>query len=243
MDKLTQKEFLNLKKLLLKKYRLEQRCFLIEGKHLIEEAQDSKLLKYIVTSDKDYKNSKIKVKYCSKEDIKKLTTTKTPQDFIGVCNFFIDRDIKDRVVLLNNINDPGNLGTIIRTARSFGFSDVIVEGVDIYNPKVLRATQGSIFKINVKNIKSSISFLSQNKNKYSIIGTVLDEEAIKYEQIEGKIKKEIILVLGNEAKGIDKQIYKYLDHKVYIPIKFESLNVAIAGGILMEKISVKNTNK
>lgn len=239
MDKLSKKDLNNFKKLLLKKYRYEKKCFLVEGKHLVEEAWKTNFLKFIITSNKNYRNDNISVKYCSYEEIIKLSTTKKPQDIIGICNFFNQKPLGNKIILLNNINDPGNLGTIIRTARAFGFSDVIVEGVDIYNPKVLRSSQGSIFGVNIYNIKSSINFLEQNKNEYSIIGTLLDKKATSFEKIESQLKTKVILVLGNESSGINKKIHKYLEYKVYIPIEFESLNIAIAGAIIMEKIHKK----
>ena len=138
-------------------------------------------------------------------------------------------------MILNKINDPGNLGTIIRTANSFNIKNIIVEGVDIYNPKVIRATQGAIFNMNIFNVNDlKKEILELKKQNYKIVGSLLDKNSIDYRNL--KLDKEkFALVLGNEANGIEKNIIELLDYKVYIPIEFDSLNVAIAAAILMAK--------
>ncbi len=239
-NQLSKNEFLKFKKLQNKKYRNEFSEFIIEGKHLIDEALKNKnLIKLIITSNLDYKNSKVEVKYCSYNQICKLSTTTTPQDIIAICNFLnFDFNIdSDLILALDEINDPGNLGTLIRTAYSFGIKNVIVKGVDIYNPKVLRSSQGSIFKMNLLNTNNLKYELLNLKSKgYLLVGSLLDKSAISYEKLNLDNKKAV-LILGNEANGISVDIKKILDEKIYIPIDFESLNVAIAGGILMAKYS------
>lgn len=236
---LTKKEFLDYKKLLQKKYRQERKMFIIEGKHLIEEAIKHKnIIKTIITSDKTFNVSNVDIKYCTYEQICLLSTTKTPQEYIAICNFFEFKNIISNVVLvLNKINDPGNLGTIIRTAFSFGVTEIIVEGVDIYNSKVLRSTQGSIFNVNIRNVKNLIDELNKLKNQnYKIVGSLL-EGARDYNNFKVDNKDKIAIVLGNEANGIQKEVIDLLDYKIYIPIKFESLNVAVACGILLSKLT------
>lgn len=233
-NQLSRNEFKQYKKLLIKKYRTQMNKFIIEGHHLVEEALNAKLLDLIITSDPNIKTNFPNIKFCSYDDIVQLSTTKTPQNVIGICKLIKPSKIKDKVIVLNKINDPGNLGTLIRTAYAFGFSDVIVEGVDIYNPKVIRATQGAIFKINVFNTKNLETFLLENKEKgYQLIGSILDKTSIDYNFFVPKPK--FMLILGNEAQGIETKIKNIIDDFVYIPIKFESLNVACAGAILMSK--------
>lgn len=236
-NSLSKNDILKYKKLLNKKYRYLNQEFLIEGKNLIEEAsKHSNLLKLIITSDQNFKIKNFKVIYTTYENICKLSTTKTPQEYIGVCNFIKNKEINNAnvVLALDNINDPGNLGTIIRTAHSFGLENIIVSGVDIYNPKVLRSTQGSLFNINIintKNIKDSI--LDLKNRGYKIVGSLL-KGAKNYHEVNLDNLK-FVLILGNESHGISDEIIEILDYKVYIPIKFESLNVAIAGAILLSK--------
>ena len=241
MDKLTHVEFSNYKKLMMKKYRRIERCFIIEGLHLIEEAIKKSIVKVIITSDREFIcNDFKKIKYTSYQNICTLSSTKTPQPYIAICKFLDEQkfDANKNILILNKINDPGNLGTLIRTAKAFEFENIIVEGVDIYNPKVLRSSQGAIFDINIfntNNLEKSLIELKQ-KHNFQIIGSFLDEKAQNYHSIKYD-SKSIALVLGNEAKGIDKTIEKIVDLKTYIPINFESLNVAVAGGILMARLS------
>lgn len=218
-----------------KKFRNQEKKFLIEGYHLVNEAYKAKILKEIlITEDKDcYKDvSKIKV---NEAIIKKLSTTVNPQNILGVCEITLGKEISGtKFLLLDNINDPGNLGTLIRS--SLGFSiDTIVLGmdcVDVFNEKVIRASQGSIFKINIliDDLKNVISKLKEKNIK--VYGTSL--EASQFLQ---KIDKspEYAIILGNEANGVKKELLKMTDQNIKIEInnELESLNVAVAGSILM----------
>lgn len=233
---LSNSSFKKYKKLLQKKYREEMRMFIIEGKHLVQEAIESNNLKIIITSNKNLEINFQNIFYLPYEQIIKLSATKTTQEIIGICNYKIINKIGDRVVCLNKINDPGNLGTIIRSSLAFNFSDVIVEGVDIYNPKTIRASQGAIFKINVfndNNLERTLDDLK--KNNYQLISSTLDKGAKNY--LEFRPKEKFVLIFGNEANGIDNNIKRKSDHLIYIPIKFESLNVACAASIIMSKFT------
>ena len=234
---LSKNQILHIKKLMQKKYRYQYQEFIIEGLHLIEEAlKHPKIIKYIVTSDVNFQHKSVPVLITSYENICKLSTTKSPQPYIGICNFIQNNHLyeKDFILLLDNINDPGNLGTIIRTAHAFGVNDIILKGVDIYNPKIVRSTQGAIFNINIVNNVNLIETVTKLKNDgFKIIGSLL-KDSIDYNKVEIKDKK-LVLILGNESHGINQDLINLLDYKVYIPIKFESLNVAIACGILLSK--------
>ena len=234
---LSKNQILHIKKLMQKKYRYQYQEFIIEGLHLIEEAlKHPKIIKYIVTSDVNFQHKSVPVLITSYENICKLSTTKSPQPYIGICNFIQNNHLyeKDFILLLDNINDPGNLGTIIRTAHAFGVKDIILKGVDIYNPKIVRSTQGAIFNINIVNNVNLMETVTKLKNDgFKIIGSLL-KDSIDYNKVEIKDKK-LVLILGNESHGINQDLINLLDYKVYIPIKFESLNVAIACGILLSK--------
>lgn len=236
MNNLSNIKLTKYKKLLNKKYRQQYKLFIIEGLHLIEEALKIKdLVLEIITSDLKYKNKFSNVLYTSYKNIKLLSTTEKPQEYVAICNMLKENKIStNKILVMNKINDPGNLGTIIRSAYSFGIKDIIVEGVDIYNSKVLRSSQGSIFNVNIYNDKDLINTLKNlKKDNYKLIGSLL-ENASDYNQVKINDKK-IVIIVGNEAKGIEEDIIKLLDYKVYIPIKFESLNVAVATGILLSK--------
>ena len=218
-----------------KKTRIEEKKYLIEGYHLVEEAYNAKVLEEILYIE-DFNNfnniSKIKV---TESIIKKLSSTVNPQGIIGVCKINNDNIIKgNKILLLDNINDPGNLGTLIRSSLGFEIDTIVMshDCVDLYNEKVIRATQGAIFKINIviEDLNESIKFLKTRDVK--IIGTALD--SAKYLQEIKGINKYAIL-LGNEARGVKRELLDQTDINVKIEMnnQLESLNVAVAGSILM----------
>lgn len=240
MSILSKNGLIKYKKLLQKKFRNKYKMFIVEGMHLVLEAlRTNNVLSIITTKSSKAINFNFKsIEYCSYEQLKQLSTTKTPQDVVAICSFLtskiLDKKIDNKLLLLNNINDPGNLGALIRTACAFNFNNIIVQGVDIYNSKVLRSSQGAIFYTNIFNITNIKKQIINLKNKnYQIIGAVVDKDATHYKKIV--LKENFVLILGNEAKGIDVDLMSLLDDKIYIPINFESLNVAITGGILMSE--------
>ena len=233
-NQLSKTEFQSYKKLLQKKYRQIDQRFIIEGLHLVNEALKSNLVETILTTESNHHFNFQNIKKVKMNEIASLSSTKTPQNTVAICKFWKPKPIGDQILILNKINDPGNLGTLIRTAYAFGFNDLVVEGVDIYNPKVLRASQGAIFWANVFNVKNLTQYLIDlRQQNYQIIGSLLDADATNYQDLNPN--KKIALILGNEAQGIENELLKFLDSKVYIPIQFESLNVAAAGAILMAK--------
>ncbi len=229
-DYLTKNELNEFKKLLNKKYRTEKQVYIIEGHHLVEEALKMKIVNTIISTEKflDFDETLI----CRESEIKKLSTTITPQKIIAICRMTKVKEFGSNILFLNKINDPGNLGTLIRTAKSFGYNDIVVEGVDLYNSKVLRSSQGAIFSVNCININDSVSWLKEYKEKgYHIYGALLDKNSKKFDEVE--IKDKNIIILGNEATGIEYAIERLVDESIYIPINYESLNVAVAGGIIL----------
>lgn len=223
---LTNEKIKETAKLLEKKYRDKTSTFLVEGFHLVEEAKSAGLLIEVFTSDE-----KVEGTLVSKDIIKKLSSTETPQPIIGVVKKPSPKTLGDRVLVLDNVQDPGNVGTLIRTAIAFGFDSIIVKGVDVFSPKVIRASQGGIFKLNVVQVNDIKEIIQTDS--YEIFGAVLDKEAKLYNEVT--LPKKLMLVLGNEGQGISQEVINILDQKIYIPISFESLNVAIAGGILMNE--------
>ena len=149
------KEVLSLKD---KQERTKKNLFIVEGYHLVEEALKHNLLKVVLCTDENYLNNLGNIEKYKVSDavIKKIASTKNPQNIIGIVESVTANDLSTiikkeylRVVILDNVNDPGNLGTIIRTSAALGIDAVItsLETVDFYNDKVLRATQGAIFKV------------------------------------------------------------------------------------------------
>lgn len=229
------KELIKLKQ---KKYRDKEKKFIVEGYNIIEEAKD--YITLIITSSKEDENILPNVEHIlvSKEIIGKLSETVTPQGIIGICNYVTSREnFEGNVLVLDGLQDPGNIGTLIRTAICFDFNTIYITdySCDIYNEKVLRATQGGIFKVNIirKNINDIIDDLK--KKGYYIVGTSL-KNGIPLNDINFKNLNAIIL--GNEGNGVSKETIERSNINAYIPINtsMESLNVAIAGGIIMNKV-------
>lgn len=229
------KELIKLKQ---KKYRDKEKKFIVEGYNIIEEAKD--YITLIITSSKEDENILPNVEHIlvPKEIIGKLSETVTPQGIIGICNYVTSREnFEGNVLVLDGLQDPGNVGTLIRTAICFDFNTIYItdNSCDIYNEKVLRATQGGIFKVNIirKNINDIIDDLK--KKGYYIVGTSL-KNGIPLNDINFKNLNAIIL--GNEGNGVSKETIERSNINAYIPINtsMESLNVAIAGGIIMNKV-------
>ena len=221
----------DLMKLSMTKYSKEQRLFKIEGFHSLEMAKQSGTLLSVFTTE-ELPDLHVPQYLVSKDVMEYISSVKSPQGVVCVCAYPDEMPIKsDKVLLLDNIQDPGNLGTILRTALAFGYTDVILRGgCSQYNEKVLQATQGAIFNLNI------IPFEDEDQLEgYEIIATEI-KGSVDLSTV-GKIKRHI-LVLGNEAHGVSKEFLEIADKRVRIDINdIESLNVAIAGAIAMYQLS------
>lgn len=234
----TNKKIKKLSKLLLKKEREKEKLFLVEGKHLVEEANKiGVLIEIIKTEDYDFK-SVVPTTLVTYDVIKKLTNSVTPQKIIGVVKYLEGQEIGDKILILDNIQDPGNLGTIIRSSVAFNVNTIVLSNdtVDIYNDKVLRSSEGMIFHINI--IKRDLkSFLEELHTKnYKIYGTrVNGGQKIK----DLKIKEnKLAIIMGNEAKGVNQKLLEKCDDFLYIPMNkdCESLNVGVATSIILYEL-------
>ncbi|WP_042146271.1 RNA methyltransferase [Paucisalibacillus sp. EB02] len=232
----------NWRKLHNRKDREKSGTFLIEGFHLIEEAIRShwEIQEVILQAGVELPDwvGEINVVEVDEKVFHHISQTKTPQGIAAVVDFKKVKKVSGEfVLLLDRIQDPGNLGTIIRTADAAGFDAVILgEGtVDLYNDKTIRATQGSVFHIPVvqENLFEQIHNLK--KEGFRIWASALTNSK-DFHTI--KTNSRVALVLGNEGAGIQPQILEVADEIVKIPIygKAESLNVSIAAGILMYHI-------
>ena len=224
-----------LKKLKEKKYRDQLGKFIVEGDHLIKEADKLGLLEcaYILEG-KDVDISAPK-NYVTKEVLKYITDLDTPT-MIGVAKKITKDSIGNRIVILDNIQDPGNLGTIIRSAVAFNADTIVLSNdtVDLYNDKVLRATQGMIFKINIVR-KDIIPFIQSIKDDYYIYGTKVNG-GNSLKKIEKKNKFAIIM--GNEGNGMSNTLDELCDSFIYIDMnkECESLNVGVATSIILYEL-------
>lgn len=232
-----------LTKLNSKKYRDLTNTFLIETEHLVNEAIKNNLVKLvIILKDYDFKTN-IKKIIVTKEIMKKLSDSVSCPKVMAVAIKKNDNKIGNKVLILDKLQDPGNLGTIIRSAVAFNFDTIILseDTVDLYNPKVIRATQGMLFNINIMRncIKDEIRKLKENN--YLILGTKVTDgvDVKKYE-----INKKFALIIGNEGQGISEDILKLCEDYLYINMnrKCESLNAGVAASILMYELGGKEWN-
>ena len=228
-----------------KKFRREHGFFLVEGyKSVIEFISSGYQVDSIyhtpaIAPKMLNLSRKINFQEISIKDIEKISTLKTPQDVIGLIKIPISatlnyNSLKQKFSLvLDSIQDPGNMGTIIRTADWFGITDIICseDTVDVYNPKVVQATMGSLARVNVHyaNLEEVLP-----QTGLPIFGAMLDGENI----YNSNFGTEGLLIMGNEGNGISPAIERLITTKITIPRagKAESLNVAIATAILCSEI-------
>ncbi|MEI3612667.1 TrmH family RNA methyltransferase [Pseudogracilibacillus sp. SO30301A] len=232
----------NWRKLHKRKNRMKMKQFLIEGFHLIEEAFHSgwEVETVIVQEGVNPPDwmAEDSIKLVDKHVFKEITQTETPQGIAAIVNMQdLPVETDTYILLVDAIQDPGNLGTMIRTADAAGFSQIVLgKGtVDVYNDKVIRASQGSIFHISIEqaSLHETITYLKQEN--YTIWASAL-RNAINFNDVESEGKAA--LIVGNEGAGISDEVLKLADKVVKVPIygKAESLNVSIAAGILMYKM-------
>lgn len=234
---LDNKKIKNYAKLLQKKYRDLSDVYLVEGEHLVEEAlKENMLVEVIVTPDYE-KTYDVLTTVVTYEVLKKLVTSKSPQKVVGIVRKKKEEKISGKVLLLDDISDPGNLGTIIRSSVAFGVDTIVLsEGsVDLYNEKVLRATEGMIYKVNIVRRELSSVIDELKSEGYLVIGTkVTDGDNVK----EIDKNNKIALVMGNEGQGVSKKILDKCDKYIYINMNSncESLNVGVATSIILYEL-------
>ena len=232
------KIYLKLKK---KKYRDLEKLFLVEGEHLIKEAEKSNsLVKVILTEDKELETNK-EILYVTHEIMKKLSNLDTPPEMIGVCKINDNNKVGGNIILaLDDIQDPGNLGTIIRSAVAFNIKTILLSEntVDLYNPKVLRSTQGLLFYTNVIRCDLEKELKKLKEEQYSIYVTNVEEGK---EINKMNVAEKLVLVMGNEGNGVSSNIKSLKDENIYIKTNnlVESLNVGVATSILLYELDSK----
>ena len=223
-------------KLLQKKYRDEENFYIVSTDHLVKEALKHNIVVDIFLLD-GCKNDYGKVTYVTESVMRKLTSLKTLPNVVAVVKKTPEKEIKGNVIMLDGLQDPGNVGTIIRSVVAFNFDTIIVgkNTVDIYNEKVLRASEGMIYNVNI--IKSDLidSIMDLKLKGYKILGTKVDNG----KRIEDINHENIAFIVGNEGNGISEDVLNLCDDYIYIPMNklCESLNVGIASSIIMYEIS------
>lgn len=229
------------RKLQKKKYREEYGEFIVEGMHLVLEAFKTGLIIELILEEDEALPLDCPYVYVTKEIMEKISTMITAPTVMALCKRRESYDITgDKILLLDELQDPGNLGTIIRSAKAFGVDTIILSenSVELYNPKVLRATQGMIFHINIINtdIKTAIKIIKNME--IPVYGTSVDYGS-DVRELKQKDKKRYALVMGNEGNGVRMEVSNLCDKNLYIKMKeeVESLNVAVATSILLYELN------
>ncbi|MDD4212213.1 MAG: RNA methyltransferase [Bacilli bacterium] len=215
--------------------RNECKQFLVEGNHLVEEAYKAGILQETIITHLEDAIPGVPSTHVSMEVIEKLAKTKTPQGVMGLCRINAYPTFsKKRYLILDGIQDPGNLGTLIRSALGFGIEGLITtpDGVDPYHDKVVRSAQGALFHLELHTLPF-VDFLPQLKEQgFYLYGTDVERGTL-LEEVTPTPK--FALMLGSEGGGLSSYARKQVDNFVHIPTQsiLESLNVAIAGSIIL----------
>ena len=231
------------------KYRNQDKVFVVEGVKVVNELLNScfqietifALRKWLDDNSKSIINKTNNIIEVSGDELKKISSFSTPNQVLAVVKTPSPKEVvfKDKLVIaLDQINDPGNLGTIIRIAHWFGIEDIICSEntVDQFNPKTIQSTMGSLFRVNVSyhNFKSYLQNLPKD---YPIYGAVVENGENIYEK---QVQKHGIIIIGSESHGISNEILPLINNPITIPNfsinqKAESLNASIATGIIVSE--------
>lgn len=216
-----------------KKYRDKEGLFIVEGKHLVMEAFNfGYLAELYILDGLDFKLD-VPINYIDEKIVKYLTEVENPSGIFGVC-FKVNSSFKEgKILILDGVQDPGNMGTIIRSSVAFNVDTIVIGDrcVDIYNSKVIRSTQGMIFSSNI--IKEDlVSFVKKISSSHRVYATKVNG---------GKSLKSIArsekfaIIMGSEGNGVSEQLLDLSSEYLYIPMnkRCESLNVAVATSIIL----------
>ncbi len=238
-----------LKSLQQKKHRDKENKFIIEGYKMVEEVlryHKDDIIELFATSD--FLNIHPEISHhnftiLTTAEAKKISSLKTPPSILALVKMFLPEkpDLSsenDLILCLDAIRDPGNLGTIIRLADWFGIKNIVcsTDSVDCYNPKVIQATMGAVFRTRIFYTKLS-PFLTEGRlSGYEIAGATLDGKDI----YKSSLKQKTMLVMGNESNGISPNVKTALTQQIYIPAfsnhqRTESLNVSIATSVILSE--------
>ena len=246
----------NIKKLKDKKYR--ENKFIVEGERIVEEAiQENVEISVIVIEESFYNNiekqdlikkaTKYNTLIVTDKVFLDISDVKTPQGILAVINKNENKEIDKNtpyIIVLYNLQDSGNIGTIIRTLDSANIKQLIVSkgSVDAYSPKVVRSTMGAIFRVNVIEVENLVETMQNLKNSgFEVVSTSLETDKSIYDISYNKK----VVIIGNEANGVSKEILEMSDYKVKIPMlgKTESLNASVAASIMIYEYVRENLNK
>ncbi len=224
-------------KLQSKKYRDLTNTFVVETEHLVEEAEKAGIIKDLFLVEDEFVDNN-DTYFVTNEVMRKMSSMESPSNVLAVCEKNNSKEIiGDKILLIDGVQDPGNLGTIVRSSVAFGVTTIVLspDTVDLYNPKVIRATEGMFCHINIitMDLEDAINIIKSKGIK--VYGTnVVD--GVSVTSITDKNK--YALIVGNEGNGVKQNIQDLSDVNLYIPMKdnVESLNVGVACSILLYEL-------
>lgn len=227
-------------KLQRKKNRDLENLYIVEGDHLVIEADKAGVIEEIILLDGEEYNYDYPVYYVTNDILNKISTMDTAPKIMAVCRKNGNNSIiGKRILVLDGVQDPGNLGTIIRSSLAFDVSTIVLleNSVDLYNPKVLRATQGMYNYINIVNKTFDDVYKYARDNEINIYGTSV-VNGVDASTLEATERNAYCLIMGNEGQGIRDEIFEKCDKNLYIKMndKVESLNVGVACSILLYEL-------
>lgn len=224
-----------------RKYRKKTNTFIVEGLHSVLEAYKTGSIIELILEKDEVLPFDLPCVYVTNEIINKISSLETPSNIMALCKINNDNvELGNKILLLDNVQDPGNLGTIIRSAVAFNVDSIVLspDCVDVYNPKVLRSTQGMIFHIPiiVRDLFETIDTIK--KEEIPVYGTRV-EFGEDVSSLKEKDKVKYALVMGNEGNGVKRELLEKCDRNLFIDMseKVESLNVSVAASILMYELN------
>lgn len=249
---LTKAEQKHIRGLQQKKMRDREGLYLVEGVKSVEEAlaMNAPLIRILIKGDlvresrggdvmSEAQRKGIQVDVVSDKELDAISSLTTPPGIVAIARI-VSRDFvipQGSVMCIDDVKDPGNMGTLLRTADWFGINDIIISSnsVDVYNPKVVQATMGSLFRLRIVQDQDLVACVTQlRKHDFAIIVTTLEQGSHTLE----KISSPYALVLGNESEGVSRDLFHLATHRYTIPGsgRAESLNVAVAAGIVLHEL-------
>ena len=240
---ITKNQIKLIKSLRLKKNRIQSGFFIAEGEKIIDEFLDSKLEVVNIFSTLDKYNVSDYFISINSSQLKQISNLKTPNKVLGL--FKVPKnseiDLNSNIVALEEINDPGNLGTIIRLCDWFGIKNIICSrnSVDCYNPKVIQASTGSICRVNISYMDFEKLLNSEN---YNTVAADLEGQNLR----DFNFSENQIIFFGSESNGLSKKLSSQIDHKITIQRfndNVESLNLATSVGIILSVLKSQTTGK
>lgn len=220
------------------KYRKQDNQYLVYGETIVQMASDAGCVQKIFACDEKYFKANIECHLVSESVMKKILDG-TLSQVCAVVNTIDNSEFdSSNILILDAIQDPGNLGTIIRSARAFGFNNIWLgqQTVDLYNDKVIRSMQGVNFEVNIRqgDIEDLLTTID-----IPVITTYLNQpnlNELKKNDLKNIANQQIALMIGNEGNGINEKFKSYSSYNYQLAIEFESLNVAIAAAIIMYEL-------